>query len=80
MAYAYTWPIPWCVSQGWKTIYLFLIARGHFDLVFNQQVANPVLKLGFYSWALLDKGVLEILGPTGLNITVLNWIIPTVNK
>jgi NADH-ubiquinone oxidoreductase chain 5 len=80
LAYAYTWPMPWCVSQGWKAFYLFLMARAQFDNVFNQQVASPILKLGFYSWALLDKGVLEILGPTGLNRTVLNWVMPTVNK
>ena len=86
LAYAYTWPMPWCVSRssyagkGWKAIYLFLMARAQFDNVFNQQVASPILKLGFYSWALLDKGVLEILGPTGLNSTVLNWAMPTVNK
>jgi NADH-quinone oxidoreductase subunit L len=80
LAYAYTNPLPWCVSPGWKAVYLFLIARGHFDLVFNQQVANPVLKLGFYSWALLDKGVLEVLGPTGLSALLYNWVLPKVNE
>lgn len=73
---AYVWPMPWCANTVVRNIYLFLQARWHFDLVWNQQVALPVLKLGQDTWAALDKGVLEVLGPKGLSSAVVHWAVP----
>lgn len=77
---AYTWPMPWCAEFGWKTLYLFLQARWHFDLVWNQGIAAPVLTLGTATWAVLDKGVLEVLGPRGLTASVTSWAVPTIRQ
>jgi NADH-quinone oxidoreductase subunit L len=78
LAYAFTWPMPWCAENGWKTVYMFLQCRWMFDYVWNQQVAAPVLRLGTYTWASLDKGFLEVLGPRGLTSGVTAWAVPSV--
>lgn len=80
LAYSYTWPMPWCAEKSKKAIYLFLQSRWMFDYVWNQQVAAPVLKLGSYTWASLDKGFLEILGPRGLTRAVSEWAVPSVKQ
>lgn len=79
-AFCFTWPIPWCAEKLQKTLYMFLQSGWFFDFVWNQQVAAPVLTLGSYTWASLDKGVLEILGPQGLTSVVSNWAIPTIKQ
>jgi NADH-ubiquinone oxidoreductase chain 5 len=80
LAYSYTWPMPWCAETSYKTIYLFLQSRWMFDYVWNQQVAAPVLTLGSYTWASLDKGFLEVLGPRGLTTAVSNWAVPSMSR
>ena len=80
LAYAYTWPMPWCAENGQKAIYLFLQCRWMFDHVWNTQVAAPVLSLGSYTWAALDKGFLEILGPQGLSSVVNQWAVPSLKQ
>lgn len=80
MAYAYARPMPWCAETGKKTLYLFLNSGWMFDNVWNQQVAAPVLKLGSYSWASLDKGFLEVLGPRGMSSTLTGWAVPTIQQ
>jgi hypothetical protein len=32
------------------------------------------------SWASLDKGVLELLGPSGISQKVTGWLVPSVQK
>jgi NADH-ubiquinone oxidoreductase chain 5 len=78
LALSYSWPLPWVVELVPKTIYLFLQAGWQFDFVWNQQLAAPVLKLGEKTWSLMDKGILEVLGPRGLTLAVTNWAVPTV--
>ena len=80
LALAFTWPMPWCAEYHWKAIYLFLQARWHFDVVWNQFVASPVLQLGTVTWAALDKGVLEVLGPRGLTVSVTHWAVPSMRQ
>jgi len=80
LALAFTWPMPWCAEWHWKTVYLFLQARWHFDVVWNQFVATPVLQLGAITWAALDKGVLEVLGPRGLTASVTHWALPSIRQ
>jgi NADH:ubiquinone oxidoreductase subunit 5 (subunit L)/multisubunit Na+/H+ antiporter MnhA subunit len=77
---AFVWPMPWCAENTMRTIYLFLQARWGFDFVWNQQVALPLLKLGEKTWAALDKGVLEILGPLGLSTAVGQWAVPRLRQ
>jgi NADH-quinone oxidoreductase subunit L len=80
IARAFTWPMPWAIEKFWKRIYLFLMARWQFDFVWNQQVAAPLLQLGSYTWMLLDKGILELLGPKGLSAIVTNWALPRIKN
>ena len=80
LAYAYTWPMPWCAEKVQKNIYVFLQSRWMFDYVWNQQVAAPVLTLGSYTWASLDKGFLEVLGPRGLSQAVTDWAVPSMKQ
>lgn len=80
LAYSYAWPMPWCAETSQKTIYLFLQSRWMFDYVWNQQVAAPILTLGSFTWASLDKGFLEVLGPRGLTHAVCNWAVPSIQQ
>lgn len=50
-----------------KALYLFLNRRWLFDKIYNDWVGSPSLRFGYaVSFKSLDKGVLEILGPTGV--------------
>lgn len=80
LAVAFTWPLPWCAEKAYKVVYLFLLARWQFDVVWNQCVAFPLLALGAQTWAALDKGVLELLGPRGVTSTVVGWAVPTLRQ
>lgn len=69
-----------------RQVYLFLQARWMFDFVWNSLVQKSVLQAGQYTNLLVDKGVLEVLGPRGLQRTQLQtvprvqqWQTGTVN-
>ena len=75
------------VKQNWiRKIYLFLQARWMFDYVWNSLVQKSVLRAGEQTFILVDKGVLEVLGPRGLQHTTIQtvpyvqqWQTGTVN-
>jgi len=62
----WSWPMPWASSPVSKRLYLFFLTRWQFDFVANSVVSRRVLDLGADTWARIDKGVLELLGPRGL--------------
>jgi NADH-ubiquinone oxidoreductase chain 5 len=78
LAISYAWPMPFFASSSLKIIYIFLQTRWQFDFVFNQQVVQRVLNWGADTWTIIDKGVLEVIGPKGLTNTLLNSAVPTV--
>lgn len=80
LAYVFVWPLPVCAESYWKSVYLFLQARWGFDLVWNQQISMKVLQAGAVCWASIDKGVLELIGPSGISKKVTNWRVPAVQK
>ncbi|HEY9710725.1 MAG TPA: NADH-quinone oxidoreductase subunit L, partial [Oculatellaceae cyanobacterium] len=80
IAVAYTWPLPLVAEKFVKSIYLFFVARWQFDFVWNQQVAAPVLALGAQTWSLIDKGLLEVLGPRGVSTAVTGVAVPAVHR
>ena len=80
LAISYVWPLPLCASAQAKALYLFLQARWHFDFVWNGQIAAPALITGAKTWALLDKGILELVGPRGVSTAVSSWAVPTVHR
>ncbi len=50
-----------------KQVYIFLNKRWLFDKVYNDFIALPSLNFGYkISFKLLDKGFLEMFGPTGI--------------
>lgn len=53
------------------TLYRFFSYKWGFDVVYNQFINIPLLQ-GAYntSFALIDKGLLEFIGPTGLSQSV----------
>jgi hypothetical protein len=38
LAYSFLWPLPYCADTGLRTVYKFLMARWHFDFVWNTHV------------------------------------------
>jgi len=51
-----------------KKIYIFLSNKWHFDLVYNNFIVKPIFLWGHnVSYKIIDKGLLESLGPTGLS-------------
>ena len=54
-------------SQIGRQLYIFLNKRWLVDKVYNDFVGMPSLTFGYFiSFKLLDKGVLELFGPTGI--------------
>ena len=58
-------------SQVGSHLYTFFNKRWLFDKVFNEFVAQSVLRFGYsISFVTLDKGVIELLGPYGIATTM----------
>ena len=58
-------------SQLGQSIYSFLNKRWFFDKVYNDFIVKPSLWFGYeVSFKTLDKGVFEILGPSGISSTL----------
>lgn len=65
--------IEWKISFFGRKLYSFLNKRWYFDIVYNNLIGRKLLSFGYnYSFKVLDKGIIEILGPHG--------IVRTVNK
>lgn len=57
-----------CLTLIGKNIYVFLNRRWLFDRLQNDLIGSTILKLGYNTtYKLVDKGVIEILGPTGFS-------------
>jgi NADH-ubiquinone oxidoreductase chain 5 len=56
-----------------KKIYNFLNRKWFFDKIYNECFSQFFFKFGFsISYKFIDRGIFEILGPTGLSTVVLN--------
>jgi NADH-ubiquinone oxidoreductase chain 5 len=54
-------------SEIGRKVYIFLNKRWLFDKVYNDFIGDKSLSFGYYiSFKSIDKGVLEILGPSGI--------------
>nr|YP_007474993.2 NADH dehydrogenase subunit 5 [Pneumocystis jirovecii]AFR90403.2 NADH dehydrogenase subunit 5 [Pneumocystis jirovecii]AWB97827.1 NADH dehydrogenase subunit 5 [Pneumocystis jirovecii]AWB97873.1 NADH dehydrogenase subunit 5 [Pneumocystis jirovecii] len=53
-------------ALGWS-IYSFFNQRFGLDLLYTKFFVHNALKLGYWTSRLLDKGCLEVLGPTGVS-------------
>jgi NADH-ubiquinone oxidoreductase chain 5 len=53
------------VSRFGQLSYNFLINRWYFDTIYNETIVKYCLYFGYYTYSVLDKGILEIFGPFG---------------
>lgn len=61
------------VSLIGKKVYNFLNRKWFFDKVYNEYVSQFFFKFGYStSYKFMDRGIFEVLGPTGLSQTALN--------
>lgn len=59
------------LTKGGRSLYTFLNKRWFFDKVYNDYISGIVLNFGYtISFKTLDKGSFEILGPSGIALTV----------
>jgi NADH-ubiquinone oxidoreductase chain 5 len=60
-------------SLYFNTFYKFLVQKWYFDYLQNEYVGKFILRNSYaYLFKIIDKGFLEILGPTGLLIIIFN--------
>ncbi len=52
-----------------RVIYTFLNSKYYLDIFYNDYVIKGGMTLGYYTSKLLDKGVIELVGPYGLSAT-----------
>src|SRR5580704_10804811 len=53
-----------------RKIYTFLNGEYLFDVIYNQYIIAGRLQLGYYISKVLDRGVIELIGPYGLSSTL----------
>lgn len=54
-------------TNGFKFFYNFLSRKWFFDRIYNQVLSQSVLNFSyFYTYKIVDRGLLEILGPLGV--------------
>jgi NADH-ubiquinone oxidoreductase chain 5 len=55
-------------SYDFKKIYIFFSYKWYFDLIYNRFINIPIIKYAYFKiFIILDKGLLEILGPYGVS-------------
>lgn len=58
------------IPQSWI---IFLSNKWHFDYIYNTYIAKPLLNFGnSVSYKLLDRGILELVGPRGISSLIIN--------
>jgi proton-translocating NADH-quinone oxidoreductase chain L len=74
--YLYIWLLPVTLTPAMRLVYTFLNSKWYFDQLYNYYIVRPILYVGDkVSFELLDRGIFEWLGPSGIqwlaNILVL---------
>nr|YP_009647127.1 NADH dehydrogenase subunit 5 [Chloropicon maureeniae]QBX98811.1 NADH dehydrogenase subunit 5 [Chloropicon maureeniae] len=58
-----------------RSLYIFSNRRWLFDKIYNDLIGSPSLNFGYrVSFKNIDKGLLEILGPTGISHTLVSFV------
>lgn len=61
----------WKQTYLGRKIYVFLNKKWYFDVIYNEWIVKPIMSIGYHVTSkILDRGVIEILGPYGLATTV----------
>ena len=54
--------------RSFKSIYLLLLNKWHFDLIYNHFINYPLIRLSHsFLYKIVDKGFIEIIGPLGIS-------------
>lgn len=60
---------------GFINIYTFFNKKWYFDRIYNELVASNMLGLSLdFFYVNLDRGLIEIIGPTGLTKIIANFV------
>ena len=59
-------------SSTGRRIYAFLNSKFLFDVLYNKYIISKGLRLGYTISKILDKGVIEVIGPHGLSSVITN--------
>jgi NADH-ubiquinone oxidoreductase chain 5 len=55
-----------------QKIYTFFNGKYFFDIIYNNFIINKGLELGYTISKVLDRGIIEMIGPHGLSQTLIN--------
>jgi len=55
-----------------QKIYTFFNGKYFFDIIYNNYIVNKGLELGYIISKILDRGIIEMVGPHGLSQTLIN--------
>lgn len=62
------------VQLVFKKIYTFLLNKWHIDYIYNLYIVKPVLYFSHeISFKILDKGLFELVGPTGIYRSIIHF-------
>jgi NADH-ubiquinone oxidoreductase chain 5 len=62
-----------------RQVYTFLNGKYFFDIIYNQYIIAAGLKIGYIISKVLDRGVIELIGPYGFSAT-LNQTALSISK
>jgi NADH-ubiquinone oxidoreductase chain 5 len=68
--FLFEYNVPWSLPSryNFKKIYKFLSYKWYFDVIYNRVINIPLLQFAyFHIFTILDKGLLELVGPHGLS-------------
>jgi NADH-ubiquinone oxidoreductase chain 5 len=51
----------------YKSVYSFFSGKYYFDVLYNKYLIGNFIKTGLYTSKVLDKGIIELVGPYGLS-------------
>jgi NADH-ubiquinone oxidoreductase chain 5 len=55
------------IKMTFRSIYIFLNNKWHFDSIYNHFIVKPIIFWGHnVSYKIIDRGVIEYIGPTGI--------------
>jgi NADH:ubiquinone oxidoreductase subunit 5 (subunit L)/multisubunit Na+/H+ antiporter MnhA subunit len=52
----------------------YFINKLHYDWIINLKISEKLIKFGYFLYKVVDKGILEVLGPNGISTVAWNMI------
>jgi NADH-ubiquinone oxidoreductase chain 5 len=61
------------IKMTFRSVYIFLSNKWHFDSIYNHFIVKPIIFWGHnVSYKVLDRGLIEYIGPTGILSVIKN--------